>query len=181
MATPERSWANVVVVTRQPSFSGPNRFARGDADVGEGDRRELRAAAHLAYGPARYPRAVEGGQEDGDPLVLRGVGVGPHQQLAVGRPHPIGSPDLLAVDHELVAVEQGPGPQPGEVRPEIRLAETLTPQLLAGKDPRQMAMLNGRAPGDNRRAHVLGAEGPRYHRRTRPGDHLVTQNVLCPR
>ena len=42
-----------------------------------------------------------------------------------------------------------------------------------------MAMLNGRAPGDDRRAHVLGAEGPRYHRRTRLGDHLVTQNVLC--
>ena len=59
MATPPRSWASVVMATRQPSFTGPRVCIHGDAHVVEEDLVELVLAGdrdegpHLDAGPVR--------------------------------------------------------------------------------------------------------------------------------
>ena len=50
-------------------------------------------------------------------------------------------PDLLPVDHPLVAVAHGPGAEVGQVAAGARLAEQLAPDLLAGQQRQQVALL----------------------------------------
>ena len=50
-------------------------------------------------------------------------------------------PDLLAVDHPLVAVAHRPGGQVGQVAAGVGLAEQLAPDLLGGQQREQVAVL----------------------------------------
>ena len=91
-------------------------------------------AGHLHQRPDVDPFLVHVARHPGDPLVLGGVRVGAGDQHAhVGglterRPH------LLTVDDPFLAVELGPGGEPGQVGTGARLREELTPGLLAGDD-----------------------------------------------
>ena len=105
----------------------------GHADVGEVDLVELGLAGHLAQRTDLDARRVHVEREVGEPLVLRGLGVGAgDEHAAVGD---VGQrvPDLLAVDHPLVAVAHGPTAQAGQVGPGTGLAEELAPGVLAGE------------------------------------------------
>ena len=51
------------------------------------------------------------------------------------------SPDLLAVNHKVVAIVIGPGPQAGKVATGAGLAVALTPLHLGLRDSRQVAQL----------------------------------------
>ena len=71
------------------------------------------------------------GQEDPEP-----------RRVGVRRPH------LLAPDHPLVTVEIGPGGQRGQVGSGAGLAEQLAPDLLAGQQGHQVAVLLIGGPGE---------------------------------
>ena len=79
------------------------------------------------------------------PLCLGRGGIGAHEQEApVGHVAHAG-PHLLAVDHEVIAVEHRARLEIGQVGARVRLGEALAPELLGGEDARQEAPLLRRA------------------------------------
>ena len=102
------------------------------------------------------------------PLCFGCVGVG------AGDEHPPlgevgeGGPHLLAVDDPLVAVAHGPGGEAGDVGAGARLAEELAPDLLAGEERAEVALLLlvGAVGDDGRRAHAVADRGCRVRRRS---------------
>ena len=94
----------------------------------------------------------------------------------------LGRPDLLAVDHPLVAVELGTGLEPGEVGPGVGLAEPLAPRDLAREDLRQeLLLLLLAAPLQDRRADEGVAEEVGPQRCAGTGELLVEHDVLHDR
>ena len=79
--------------------------------------------------------------EIGEALVLGDVPVGPCEQEAPLRLVGTGGPDLLPVDHPLVALAVGARDGAGHVRAAARLAEELAPGVLAGEDRQQELLL----------------------------------------
>src|SRR5581483_2743060 len=79
------------------------------------------------------PWLAHGDDDAADALVFRHRGIGPHEAPAVLRVARPGGPHLLAVDHEVVAVEFGAGRQAGEVAARVRLAEAQAPGDLRTK------------------------------------------------
>ena len=93
-------------------------------------------------------------EEVRDALVLRRVRVGAGEQEDVVGVLRLGRPDLLAVDHPLVAVEHGLGLQRREVGAGVRLAEALAPRDLALQD------LAGGTAASAPRCPTAGSSGP---------------------
>src|SRR4029450_2412209 len=85
--------------------------------------------------------------EGGQPLVLRDVGVRSYKQEAPVGYVGVAGPDLVTVDHVLVAVARRRGAQRGQVGPGVGLAEALAPTLAAADQPRQEALLAQLAAG----------------------------------
>jgi hypothetical protein len=79
--------------------------------------------------------------EVGKALVLGHVPVGARQEQAPMRLVRRGGPDLLAVDHPLVALPVGARHRARHVRAAARLAEQLAPGVLAGQDALQELLL----------------------------------------
>ncbi len=119
------------------------------------------------------PGLVHRHRERRDALVLGDVGVGAGEQDAPVGDVGVARPDLVAVDHVLVAVGDRGGAQRGEVGSGIGLAEPLAPPLRAVDQPGQEAVLD-------RVAAVVGdpldqvAEA-RPRRRAR-GRHLLVED-----
>ena len=92
------------------------------------------------------------------PRCLGAVGFGAGEQEEPVRGVRGGGPDLLPVDHVVVAVAARAGGERGEVRAGPRLGEALRPRHLAGEDARQVlaALLLG-AVEDQRRPQHVGA------------------------
>ena len=146
-------------MTRQPSFSAPTRFADGYAHVGEEHLGELRRAEHRPQRPHLDAGRVHGQDQPRDPAMLRRVGVGAHEELAEVGDLTERAPDLLAVEHVVVAVAGGAGAQRREVGAGSRLGEALAPHLVAPEDAGQVGGLLLRcALGDQRRARVQRAD-----------------------
>ena len=136
-----------------PAVTGrtEHRLAR-HPDVGEEDLVELRVAGDLPQRTYLDARGVHVDEQVGQPAVLLGLGVGTDDEDApVGDVRPA-RPHLLAVDDPLVAVEDGPGLRPGKVGAAAGLGEALAPDLLAGQQRSQVALLLlVAAPRDDRR------------------------------
>ena len=124
-----------MVATCHPAFERAEQRVGGHPDVVE---------EHLG----EVGRAVEGDQragfdagqrhvddQAGDALVLGGVGVGAHVQLTPVGAVPERRPDLLAVDHEVVAVAHGAGAQRREIGAGFRLRHALTPDVVGAHHP----------------------------------------------
>ena len=79
--------------------------------------------------------------------MLRRIGVRAAEHVQPVGVRAEGHPDLLAVQHPLVAVADGPGPHAAEIGARLRLAEPLPPHLVAGHDAGKEARLLGRRPG----------------------------------
>ena len=90
-------------------------------------------------------------------------------------------PDLLTVDHPLVAVADGPGRERGEVGTRVGFGVALTPAIVAGEDAREEAapLLLG-APAQQRVADHLDPEVVlrRAGRHPRPGELLGQHDLL---
>ena len=103
----------------------------GYTHVGKEDFVELAVAVHLADGPHLDPWALHVDEEHRQSSVLGHGGVGARKEQAeVGELRARG-PDLLAVDHPVVAFRPCPGENAGNVRAGRRFAEHLAPDFLA--------------------------------------------------
>ena len=135
-------------------------------DVGVGDPRlldedlvELALAGDLDQRLGLDPVLLHVHQEVGEALVLGGVGVGAGDEHAPLGVLGEGGPDLLAGDDPFVAVLDRARLQRGEVGARLRLGEALAPDLLAGEDRLQVALLlRVGAVGDHHRAAHRQAE-----------------------
>ncbi len=113
--------------------------------------------------------------QPGDSLVLFGLGVSANEQFAVIRNVRASAPYLLAGDDVLVAVEYGTGAQRGKIGPCPRFGESLTPDVVALEDSRQVkrSLLVG-ALGDQRGASVHHANEIRADV-GRPSPHVLLE------
>ena len=120
-------------------------------------------------------------QEHRDPPVPLRIGIGAHQQIAVLSDIAVGRPDLGAVDHVLVAVTFGPGPERGQIGTRVRLRESLAPDDVSGGDRGKIALLLlGRAVGHDRGADPVGVHVLRTTRFA-PRPQLLAQHREHPR
>src|SRR5581483_2982384 len=97
--------------------------------------------SHLAQRPDRDAGTVHGQDEGRDAGMLGHFGVAPGQEVTPVRVMGARGPHLLAADHPVVTVGYGAGPEAGQIAPGLRFAEELTPDLVPGKDQRQMGQL----------------------------------------
>src|SRR5882762_3969623 len=77
---------------------------------------------------------VHGEDEVGQTLVLGNIPICSRHQHGEIRVMGTGVPDLLPVDDPLISIKFSPRDQPRQIRSCGRLAEELTPDLLAGQD-----------------------------------------------
>ena len=140
-----RTWARIETPRSKPSSrhrDPPAVAGLADDQVGGGPGAgeehlvELRAAGQLLDRPDLDAVLVDRDQQERQPVVPLGAGLGarddeePLAELRVGRP------DLLAVDHPVVAVQPGLGLHVGQVGAGAGLGVALRPQLLDGQDLR---------------------------------------------
>ena len=138
----------------------------GHPHVIEEDLAEAGVAGHVHQRPHRDPRRLHIEHEVADPLVLGGVRV-----RACEHEHPVGGlgagrPDLLSVDHVVVAVALRPRLERSEVRAGARLAEPLAPLRLTREDAAQVLLLlllsavDDQRRADHSRAHAAHQRRP---------------------
>ncbi len=139
---------------------GPDPVLDRDSDIGQEGLVEVVAAGHLDDLADLDARGGHVEDEVRDALVLGRGRVGPGQQDApLGAVGP-GRPDLLAVDHVLVAVPLGSGQKGGQVRAGLGLGEQLAPLLGAIEHAGQPALLLGLgAPGQDGRSGPADGDG----------------------
>ena len=147
----------------RPAVVDPTDHLVDRADgVGVEDLVELALAGDHADRADLDARLTHVDEQEGDALVLRRVRIGPGQREDVIGEMTGGGPDLLAVEDPLVAVTDRLEPDVAEVRPRVGLAVALTPGVLTGQDPRQVALLLLVAP----------------HEEQRVAEHLDTEDVV---
>ena len=136
-----RSLPRVTLASDHPWPRAPTRCPAGSRTSSRKTSLKVWVAGHVDERPHRDPGGVHGADEVGDALVLGGVGLGAGQQDPEVGQMGVGGPHLLTLHHPLVAVELGPGGQRGQVGPGAGLAEQLAPDLLAGQQREQVALL----------------------------------------
>ena len=100
-----RSYASVVIATRQPSCSGPSSAVRGTRTSVKKISLNSFSPVIVISGRTSIPGSVMSTRRQEMPLCFGAVGVGAHEQLAPVREVTEGVPRLLAVDDEVVAVD----------------------------------------------------------------------------
>ena len=175
-----RSYFSVTFVTRQPSFSAPTRFATGTRTSVRNTSANSDEPSTVFSGRTSMPGRSIGRISHEMPAVLRRVGIGAHEELADVGDLAERAPDLLAVEHVVVAVAIGARAQRREVGTGARLGEALAPHLVAAQDPRQVrGLLRVGALFDERRARVQRADEVHADvRRLGPRRLLVEDQLL---
>ena len=141
-----------------PAVEGAEERVLGDDHVLVHDLGEVALAGGLDDRAARDARGVERHEQRGDPPVRGRVGIGPHEEHAVRRPHADRRPDLGAVHHEVVVLEHGAAAQAREVAARVGFAEPLAPHLFGAEDALEVHLLLGRSRRRDRGTDVLRAE-----------------------
>ncbi len=154
-------------------------LVRRDADAVEEHLVEHRGAVHLPDRPHGDARCAHVDDEVRDAPVLLGRCIGAREQDPVLGDVGERRPDLLAVDDVFVAVALGAGRQRREVAAGGGLAEQLAPELGAGEDPGEVAilLLLG-AGGEERRPGPADADRVEGTRRLRGAELLVDHELL---
>ena len=138
---------------------GSDEVDHRDAHVGEEHLAEVTVGGHVGDRADLDAGAVHRHDDLGDPRVRRAVVAGAADQVAVVGHGAEAGPDLLAVDHPVVAIADRLGLQRGEVAAGVRFAHADAPRGLAGQDLRQeLGLLVGAAVGDQRRTHLAVGE-----------------------
>ena len=114
-----RSWPSEPLATLQPPLSGPTRFSAGTRTSVKKTSLKSRSVSVVdaRERPAHHAGGVGGNQQRADALVLRRVGIGAdegEQDVGVVRAR---RPHLLAVDDEVVAVDDRTGAQAARSEP----------------------------------------------------------------
>ena len=111
-----RSKRSVTLATRQPSFSAPTRFSTGTRASSRKTSQKWLSPSIVRIGRTVDARLVHVEDQPGDARVLRRVGVGADEQLAVVGDVGARAPDLLPADDVLVAAALRARAQRGEIR-----------------------------------------------------------------
>ncbi len=146
-----RSLPSVTFARRQPSFSSPTISSAGMRTPSRNTSLNIGGAVHLLDRPHGDAGCAHVDDEVRDPAVLLGRRIGAGEQDPVLGDVGERRPDLLAVHDVLVAVALGAGRQRREVAAGARLAEQLAPELGAGEDPGEVAVLLLLGAGDEER------------------------------
>ena len=134
---------------------------------------EVPVSGHVGDRPDLDTSCIHRDDDLADPGVGRPLGRRATDQVAVVGHLAEARPDLLPVDHPLVAVPPGRARERRQVGAGVRLGHADAPGRLTGEDPRQERRLLRRcAVGDQRRAHLAIGEPHRRDRGTRR-DHLL--------
>src|SRR5262249_45804289 len=116
--------------------------------------------------------------EVGEAVVTARRGLRPREEDRPLRVLRVAGPHLLAAHAEAVAVGLGQRAHGGEVAARVRLAEELTPDLVAGEDGRKEAsLLRLGAVRDERRARVVDPDAVQQLRRARAGQLLAEDRL----
>ncbi|MNQ67660.1 hypothetical protein D3C85_821910 [compost metagenome] len=122
-------------------------------------------------------RGLHVDQQEGNPTLLLGLGVGADQAK-----HPVGvvgvgGPGFLAIDHVVLAIAHCAGFQAGKVGAGTRFRVTLAPPVFAAENARQKTrFLLGGTELDDHRGNHLDAE--RHNARRAGGPALFFEDVL---
>ena len=167
---PERSCCRRRLATVQPLFQLADEIVLLGDGVVEERLAERRCAGDQPDGPNGDAGLIHAEQEEADAVVLGHVGIRPHKAEDPVGVVGAGGPDLLAIDHEVVALVLRPGTKGGEVRPGTGFRVALAPPDLSPGDAGQVTDLlvlgavfeKGRpdhrgAHAGNRRADLQGA------------------------
>ena len=114
-AASPRSKPSSVIATAQPLLTPPTTSSFGHDGVGVEDLVELALAGDHLDRPHLDAGLAHVDEQERDALVLGRVGIGAGEREDVVGEVPGRGPDLLAVEHPLVAVEHGPQAEVGEV------------------------------------------------------------------
>ena len=169
------------MATAQPPLTSPTTFSFGQRASVKKTSLNSESPEIILIGRTSTPGWSMGHEQERDALVLGGVGVGAGEHEDPVGEVPGRGPDLLPVDHPLVAVEHGPAPEVAEVGAGVGLGVALAPDVLAGEDPREeVALLLVGAPLQERVADHLDAEDVvGAARRARPPGANSSARITC--
>ena len=155
------------------------QVARGHAHVLEEDLVEVVAVGDVGHGLHGHAGGAHVEDEGADAAVLARLRVRAREHDHLVRQVRVRRPDLLAVEHVVVAVAHGARGQRGEVAARLRLAEALAVPGRAGGHLRQQArLLLVRAVGQHRGPGDADGEEPPAAGRALPGQLLVQDHLL---
>ncbi|GIU87553.1 MAG: hypothetical protein KatS3mg009_2068 [Acidimicrobiia bacterium] len=178
-ATVPRSWASVVMATRQPSSTGPRVHSTGTRTSVKNTSLKSRSPVIVVSGRTSMPGRRMSTSRQVMPRCLGASRVGAHEELAPVGEVRQGRPRLLPVDDPVVAVAHGGGAQRREVGACVRLREPLAPDVVAAQHPRQeRALLGLGAVRDDRRGDVGQADRVERAGRARPVHLLGVHDLL---
>ncbi len=140
---------------------------------------EFRLAGDLLQRTHRHAGTFHIDDQRAHPLMLRRVGIGPHEQLAEVRAMRDRGPHLLPVDDKLVAFKLRAARYRREIRARARLRHPLAPDFLARENRLQVALfLLVGAPLHQRRPVHDHAEHVASHRQIYAREFLVEDQLL---
>ena len=178
---PPRSCSSWRIVCLNAPPSVPTRFGDGHAHVGEEHLAEVAVGGHVLDRADLDAGCVHRHDDLADPGVRRAFRRRAADAVAVVGDGGEARPDLLPVDHPLVALPHGAGAQRRQVGAGLGLAHPDAPRRLAREDLRQeLGLLVGAAVGDQRRAHLPVGE-PRRGDRGAGLDHLLADDQAVDR
>ena len=154
----------------------------GRTRTGEVHLAELALVVEHLDGPHVDAGLVHRAQEERDAAVPAGVGIGAGEEEDPRRVDGERGPDLLAVDHPLVAVADGAGRERSEIGTRVRFRVALAPAIGTREDAREEppSLLLG-APAQQRVADHLDPEVVlrRAGRHPRAGELLGQHHLLA--
>ena len=152
---------------------------RGHAHVLEEHLVEVVAVGDVRHRLHRHPRRVHVQDEGADAAMLLRLLVRPRQHDHLVRQVRVRGPDLLPLDHVVVAVAHRPRLQRGEVAARLRLAEPLAvPGRARGHLRQQPRLLLVRPVHQHRRPRDADREQPPPRGRAMPRQLLVQHHLL---
>ena len=156
--------------------STPTRFGDRHSNVGEEHLAEVAVRRHVGDRAHLDAGRVHRHDHFADATVRGAVGRRAADEVAVVGLGAEARPDLLPVDHEVVAVATGARDERGEVGAGVRLGHADAPGGVTRQDPgKELGLLVGGAVLDERRAHLPIGE-PHRGDRGAGGDQLLADD-----
>ena len=136
-----RSFMSVVMATPQPCPTAPSRWLSGMRTSVRYTSLKCDCPEICLMRRVSIPGDFMLKEEERQALVLGRLGIAARHQDGHVRPVRAGRPDLLAVDHPVVAVAHRARAQSGQVRAGAGLGEELAPHLVTAQRRRRVAAL----------------------------------------